>query len=159
MFIIKLFKDEPETSKALIVLSLIGLSIFIDYSANGYTATTIMVSYLASLINFVFSIFCIRYIRGNKKALRKTPHIESSLTTWNYVWRGYLLFMFSLVCAGLAGLAGLVFVPGGHDVGSAVYVFWFSIVPLFFMPVVCWVLFSSDRKGQLRWVLSSFRGY
>jgi|GEM_PF-3560426 len=97
-----------------------------------------------------WSVQLIHAVRGDKDRL--SAEIIVGIGVWGYVWRFYLLLVLAtLICAVI--LAWTRLAPG--EVGpSLTYFIASNLLILLMMSLLCWLLFSRNRKAQLYRLLS-----
>ena len=102
-------------------------------------------------------IFLIYSARCSYSAGQAEPASSAGLSTWGWFWRAFILHFFQIPVFLLVSL----FLPISLNVqsfGALQLVLW--EVPFALASAIgAWLLFSKDRKGQLRLLITSLRGY
>jgi len=158
MDLIRIFKVHPETLKAALILILaLGLLNVYNFSKEpiAYSIFHYILSAVSLFVYVFFSIYCIYSMRGLEKTSRKPPYAKSSIGIWGICWRAFILNTLSVIGAGLV----LLPINGSFEIDSLSWWAVLFIATLVITPIFCWLIFSKDRKGQLTWCFSIFRGY
>jgi len=125
-----------------------------DVETGKFSNANHILSFFTEFIWCVLVVFLIRILRGNKIVRKKNPDVEFELNVWGYIWRGFLIkFLAFYLVAILITLAHLKPVP------SVQYTMIFTLLGYMSSVLLTWLLFSKNRKEQVRLIFSLFRGY
>jgi hypothetical protein len=104
-----------------------------------------------------FSIFFGMYLIVNLRGVELKGSRSGEVGVWGYIWRYYVITGFSLIVSiyFFKIVFGVPLPPYKSTlINLAVYT-----ITMLLMPIFTWLFFSKDRKSQLQWVVSLFRGY
>lgn len=142
--------------KSMIILFIISaLSSFADIAKTGLT--TAVLGFLFSILYTPILIYLIVCIRGTEKKYKvKDSYVIGELGVWGYVWRAFIISFLSAIMSILTFkmLFGVWNSPRNILLNVSV-----STLMIFFMPIIAWLVFSSDRKGHLSLAIKAIRGY
>lgn len=153
---IKDILNHPVRIKSIIVLFIIfTLSSFSNIEKTGLIVA--ILGFLFSLIYGPILIYLIVCIRGTEKKFKaNNTHITGELGVWGFTWRTLIIGFLSATISTLTFkvLFGVWSSPQNIPLYISV-----STLMVFFMPIITWLIFSPDRKGQFVLALRRVRGY
>jgi hypothetical protein len=152
--IITIFNERSRKIAFLILISLYLLDLGADI-AYGKLGMTFLPISIWSAFDLLFAVICIvliYYIRGPQNNYKN----DTEIGIWGYVWISFIIYYGSLIILliTLKLLFGEKFSKA--ELSHIVYV---SCISLTVSPLIFWLFFSKDRKGQLMWCISLVRGY
>lgn len=141
---IKWLSEEPAMIKAWIVLLLLSsLSMFLGYyKPQGFT---IFVSIFAQL----YTLACIRYIRGSVVKTEHADIIVKKLTVWGYIWRN---FVSMFICIFSVIIVKLIILGSNIKITQTQFITFYFVM----FPIIVWGLFCKQRIAFLRRFLMYF---
>jgi hypothetical protein len=150
--------DKPMLLAVVVQIVLIAvLSVLSLINKTAMSLENVSIGFVSETFWAVFLVYLIRKIRGNKKISRKYPSVYETLSTWDYLWRSllskYISLFLTIIFLALLSVATRLESP---SIGFTVLSLGLSLV---ISVVATWLLFSTDRAGQFKWVLTIFRGY
>lgn len=150
--------SHPVRTRALIILSALSLLPVLSdflYEESGVSLFLLFVYFMFSILSCFWSVYLIVKIRGVMKT-KRSSNVVLEIGTWGYVWRSWLLCSASSVTT-LIALRVLLGIHFDKTFFAEAVIFF--ILVMAFMPVFCWLFYSSNRKQQLYTGLKYFRGY
>jgi len=115
-----------------------------------------VVLFITAILNPAILLYLIRLVR-HQVASVGAPSPAPELSTWDYFWRAYVLFYFQLLLLLFVSLI----VPLNlrvNEFDAVRLVLWelpFAVVSA----AGAWLLYSTDRRGQLQLLIEAVRGY
>lgn len=159
MFFLKFYINHPSAVKAwaiFLILMAVSATINTTQAEPAFTLVEDIFSFVSSAVCAGFVFYCLVNMHGGIKRSRKAPYHEMSIGIWGYFWRGFLIFYLSFAC-----ILFIAFIFNLKNAKVEFFVLFIttSILNFLFIPLITWIFFSKDRKGQINWVLSFLRGY
>ncbi len=138
----------------MITISFCFLFLSEETAQGNFSTANITLSYLTAIIWDILLIVLIRTLRGNKVMRRKKPDAVFKLNVWGYIWRGELVLFLSMFLAVI-----LVTVFRINPTPSILYTIILTILGYLSSVLITWLIFSTNRTGQVRLIFSLVRGY
>ena len=151
-------KFSTQMKKAWVWLSLYLLSLSLLRLVHPTEPIALKLALLAGVIaNPGILLYLIRLVRSLRQATHEIIDSSSLLSTWGWFWRAFVLLFFQVPMLLLARLALPINLPV-NEFTALELLLWEG--PFTFASAVgAWLLFSRDRLGQLRLMISTVRGY
>lgn len=114
---------------------------------------------LAFLVSCVCSAAIVVYLIHWVRHTSSPPSVPAigELSAWGYCWRGFLLLLLQIPMLLLIRVV-IPFNFKAQEFTAAEVLLW--LAPFAVMSAVgAWLLFSTDRRGQLRLIARPLRGY
>jgi hypothetical protein len=148
------FFADPLRKKAVFCLVVLGvlpqLSTF-----NKFPLSQALLGVVLTVLQAFYLVWLIHLLRGEEKQHKNKPQWVTSIGLWGYVWRVLVIYWASASVMVLGVLLlGMRPPPGNLPL---LWIVSMNVGLMSAMPLVCWLLFSRDRKGQLLWLVSSVR--
>lgn len=125
-----------------VLLSLLLIATEVLSPSPKTSAATLFISVLAELFLGGYLVFVVRTVRESK----------DGLGTWGYFWRANLTKWISILSAVVLSVAFSLH----PDLPSVKFTTGLYLATLLLSHLVAWVLFSSNKKGQLIWIANTF---
>lgn len=141
----------------LVVINILLIGRYLFFPESKVDILNVLVGFIFSVLQTVFIIYAIRRLRSDKIIGSSSVPKHDSLGVWGYIWRYFICNYISLfIIAGALTFSGM---SSGFEAQSVGLMMIFSILVFPVSLVLVWTFFSRNRKEQLRWLLSIFRGY
>lgn len=139
----------------MLIISLISSYWDMKKGNSGVSPSLYGVYFGFSIVYCFWSVWLVAAMRG-ALTYSATVNDVKVLNTWGYIWRSWLLCLFSTIVTMfiIKGLLGINFYK--TDFTQGIY---FSVLEIVVIPLLCWVIFSTNRKMQLLGALKMVRGY
>ena len=97
----------------------------------------------------------IRKLRGTNRNWQDRSDGAAQLSVWGWTWRAMVATLAAIVPVAIASYAFPALAPSTGYVEGGVR----ELLALLSIAVVVWLLFSRDRRGQIRVLFSALRGF
>ena len=124
-----------------------------DSDTKMFTLENESISLLMQTLYILIAVLLIKRIRGNKVINEKEKNIASEIKVIGYIWRTYLIKYISLFLSVFVMAVTFKPIP---SIQHTITAFIFQL--LFTVPII-WLLFSRNKRKNIQWLLSLFRGY
>ena len=143
--------------QAWVLLSLYLLSLTFLPLIRPSEPTDVKIILIATVIlNPAILLYLIRFVR-HQGANTGTPAEAPCLSTWGYFWRAFILYFFHIPLLIVVNLIVPLNLQASKLTPThiALWELPFALVSA----IGAWILFSKDRRSQVRLLFASFGGY
>jgi len=135
----------------LFCISVITLWLIITSKQAEFSAIELLFLFVLYAFISLYGLICIYLVIGETYKLNSPQKHEIFFSVWSYIWRLLIVLITSLlVVAGVQFIAEVNF-EGFHWMGITLF---FSLQLILVLVVITWGMFSPDRWGQLRSVIT-----
>ncbi len=139
----------------ILIVGSITLAIFGPTGGLEFSVLNLGLGMILDVVMFSITVFLLQAIRGDRAVSKMTTNIALELSVWGYIWRSVLVRYLSMMVAMIFFIALQVnYKQPSEELTTAYFA-----VSLPVSIALVWLFFSTDKKGNIRWIVSLARGY
>lgn len=142
-----------QESKLLVAWSLSAALILVYPYAIGGAAALSLRNIVVAVVIAGYGCVLLRYFRGDRVTLRKSPSTQVPMGVWGYVWRFLVVYY---ITRSILAMGFVIFVHYAVNTVPMplIWLMYFTLLPL-----MTWALFGKDRMYKLQQIVMAMRGY
>lgn len=109
------------------------------------------------ILNGCFFVYLVRVLRGPNKFWQDKSENAEKLSTWGYFWRAYIVHIVAIPIILILVLVFSVDLSAAKS--SPIHLVLANFLYMLSASVGAWIIFSTDRRGQLKSIFAVLRGF